>query len=155
MLYARKIAKQLLVLLCATMLVLGPAAIAAAYPDRPIKLIVPFAVGGNSHSIARTFAERMSVKLGQPIIIENKVGADTRIATEFVARSQPDGYTMTMTSVNFAAVNKALYQALPYDQETDFAAVIVDYEMLEVDPTMGAAGRNVRGHPGDGRANAR
>jgi tripartite-type tricarboxylate transporter receptor subunit TctC len=116
--------KKLLMAVGAAALVLGSTVLVAAYPDRPIKLVVPFAAGGDSDSIARIFAERMAVKLGQSIIIENRTGGDTRIATEFVARAPADGYTMMMTSLNFAAVNKALYPSLPYDQKVDFAPVV-------------------------------
>ncbi|MES2185098.1 MAG: tripartite tricarboxylate transporter substrate-binding protein [Pseudomonadota bacterium] len=113
-----------IVAVAAALLSLAGAAAHAAYPDRPIRLMVPFAAAGESDSMARIIAEKISIRLGQPILIENKPGGDTRIATEMVAKSAPDGYTMLMVSVNFAAVNKALYPNLPYNQKTDFTPVV-------------------------------
>lgn len=94
----------------------------AAYPDRIIKIVVPFAPGGGTDVVARTLAQEMSKDLGVSVIIENKPGAGTIIGTQAVATSAPDGYTLLMgTFAN--AVNPSLQAKLPYDAHNDFAAV--------------------------------
>jgi tripartite-type tricarboxylate transporter receptor subunit TctC len=94
----------------------------AAYPDRIIKIVVPFAPGGGTDVMARTLAQEMSKDLGVSVIIENKPGAGTIIGTQAVATSAPDGYTLLMgTFAN--AVNPSLNPKLPYDAHHDFAAV--------------------------------
>jgi tripartite-type tricarboxylate transporter receptor subunit TctC len=94
----------------------------AAYPDRIIKIVVPFAPGGGTDVMARTLAQEMSKDLGVSVIIENKPGAGTIIGTQAVATSAPDGYTLLMgTFAN--AVNPSLNPKLPYDAHNDFAAV--------------------------------
>jgi tripartite-type tricarboxylate transporter receptor subunit TctC len=98
----------------------GPAA--ALYPDRIIKLVVPFAPGGGTDVIARTLAQEMARDLGATIVIENKPGAGTIIGTQAVATSEPDGYTLLMGTFSHA-VNLSLNARLPYDPHKDFAAV--------------------------------
>jgi tripartite-type tricarboxylate transporter receptor subunit TctC len=94
----------------------------AAYPERTIRIVVPFAPGGGTDVIARTLAQEMAKDLGATIIIENKPGAGTIIGTQSVAASEPDGYTLLMgTFAN--AVNPSLNSRLPYDPHKDFAAV--------------------------------
>jgi len=94
----------------------------AFYPDRIIKIVVPFAPGGGTDVVARTLAQEMARDLGASIIIENKPGAGTIIGTQAVAASPPDGYTLLMgTFAN--AVNPSLNAKLPYDAHKDFAAV--------------------------------
>src|SRR5437868_11667724 len=94
----------------------------AAYPERIIKIVVPFAPGGGTDVVARTLAQEMAKDLGASIITENKPGAGTIIGTQSVATSPPDGYTLLMgTFAN--AVNPSLQAKLPYDAHRDFAAV--------------------------------
>src|SRR6195952_2101184 len=94
----------------------------AAYPERTIRIVVPFAPGGGTDVIARTLAQEMARDLGATIIIENKPGAGTIIGTQAVAASEPDGYTLLMAT--FAhAVNPSLNSKLPYDTLRDFAPV--------------------------------
>lgn len=94
----------------------------AVYPDKPIKMIVPFSPGGGTDSVARSLAAGMSQVLGQPVIVENKPGAGTIIGSEFVAKSAPDGYTLLVAT--FAhAVNPSLIPAMPFDTDNAFAAV--------------------------------
>jgi len=94
----------------------------AAFPDKPLRIIVPFAPGGGTDLIARLVADGMSKDLGQPVIVENKPGAGTIIGTDYVAKSLPDGNTLVMAT--FAhAVNPALQPKLPFNPEQDFAAV--------------------------------
>ena len=94
----------------------------AGYPERIVKIVVPFAPGGGTDSVARTLAQEMAKDLGQSVIIENKPGAGTIIGTQAVATSEPDGYTLLMET--FAnAVNPSLNSKLPYDPHKDFAPV--------------------------------
>jgi tripartite-type tricarboxylate transporter receptor subunit TctC len=94
----------------------------AAYPERIIRIVVPFAPGGGTDVVARTLAQEMAKDLGASIVIENKPGAGTIIGTQTVAASEPDGYTLLMgTFAN--AVNPSLNSKLPYDPHRDFAAV--------------------------------
>ncbi|AHG63366.1 Bug family tripartite tricarboxylate transporter substrate binding protein [Advenella mimigardefordensis] len=94
----------------------------AAYPERPVRLIVPFAPGGGTDMISRLLAEGMARELKQPVIVENKPGAGTTIGSDDVARARPDGYTLLMAT--FAhVVNPYLHPKLPYDTDKAFAAI--------------------------------
>jgi len=94
----------------------------AAYPDKPIRLVVPFAPGGGTDTIARTLAAAMSTELGKQIIIDNKPGAGTILGTDAVAKSAPDGYNIVIAT--FAhAVNPSLVPKLPYAQDKAFAPI--------------------------------
>ena len=96
----------------------------AAFPDKPVRLVVPFAPGGGTDLIARTLGVGMSQALGQPVIIENKPGAGTIIGTDMVAKSPADGYTLVVAS--FAhAVNPSLVPKLPYAADKAFTPVIL------------------------------
>jgi tripartite-type tricarboxylate transporter receptor subunit TctC len=112
--------KVLWLLALAVLALVDPAL--AAWPEKTIRIVVPFAPGGGTDVIARTLAQEMMKDLGGSIIIENKPGAGTIIGTQSVAGSEPDGYTLLMAT--FAnAVNPSLYAKLPYDPHADFAAV--------------------------------
>jgi tripartite-type tricarboxylate transporter receptor subunit TctC len=108
----------------------------AVYPDRIVKIVVPFAPGGGTDVIARTLAQEMAKDLGASVIIENKPGAGTIIGTQAVATSEPDGYTLLMgTFAN--AVNPSLNPKLPYDPHRDFAAVALiarSFNIVVVNP---------------------
>ena len=108
----------------------------ALYPERTIRIVVPFAPGGGTDVIARTLAQEMAKDLGATIIIENKPGAGTIIGTQTVATSEPDGYTLLMgTFAN--AVNPSLNAKLPYDPHKDFAAVALiarSFNIVVVNP---------------------
>jgi len=95
---------------------------AQAYPTRPINLIVTFPPGSAPDIIARLAAQHMSERLGQQFVIENKPGAGGNIATEYVARAEPDGYTLLMP-VSTNAVNVALYRNLSFDFIRDIAPI--------------------------------
>ena len=107
-----------LALACAT----SPAQ--AEFPERAVKIIVPFAPGGGTDLIARTMGVVMGQELGQPVIIDNKPGAGTIIGTDALAKSAPDGYTLVMATIAHA-VNPAIQARLPYDQEKAFAPVML------------------------------
>ena len=95
----------------------------AAYPDKPITLIVPFGAGSGTDTISRGLARGLSQKLGQSVVVANKAGAGGGIGTEYVARSAPDGYTFLMGTNGPMAANASLYSHLPYDPDKDFEAV--------------------------------
>ena len=110
----------------AALIILGLAASPnadAAYPDRPITLIVPFAPGGANDAIARVVARVAGASLGQPIVIDNKGGAGGTIGTDAVARAKPDGYTLLLASAAHS-INSLVYSNLQYDPVKDFAPVI-------------------------------
>lgn len=95
---------------------------APAYPDRPIRLIVPFAPGGTVDVVARMLGPRLSERLGQPVVVENKPGGGTIIGTDLVAKSPPNGYTLLVAVSTFTS-NPGLYASLPYDSAKDFAPI--------------------------------
>jgi tripartite-type tricarboxylate transporter receptor subunit TctC len=99
------------------------AAQAQTYPNKPIRLIVPFAPGGSSSIVARAFSTEMSKGLGQQFVVENKPGAGGNIAMEEVAKADPDGYTLIIGHVGTLAMNPYMYEKLPYDANKDFRAV--------------------------------
>ena len=116
--------------------VLGLAALAAAaitsafaqddaskYPARPIHIIVGFTPGGGNDIIARIVGQKLSESLGQPVVIENKPGGGAIVATEYVAKSEPDGYTLLVGASGAMAINPAVYARLPYDSIRDFTPV--------------------------------
>jgi tripartite-type tricarboxylate transporter receptor subunit TctC len=94
----------------------------AGFPNRPVRLIVPVAAGGPTDIVARMLAERLSTMWGEQVVIENKGGAGTNIGNEYVARSDPDGYTILFATSSLA-VNASLYRSLSYDPIADFAPV--------------------------------
>jgi tripartite-type tricarboxylate transporter receptor subunit TctC len=97
-------------------------ALAQAYPNKPIKLIVPFAPGGFTDVVARILGQKLSISLGQPFVIENKAGAGSTIGTDFVAKAAPDGYTLVMVSTTHV-ISPAIYPKLPYDPIKSFTPV--------------------------------
>lgn len=112
-------------LLCLANGFIGSAHAQENYPSKPINLIVPYGAGGSSDSRSRQLAQKMSLMLKQPIVVDNKPGAGGNIGTEFVARSTPDGYTIGMGNFAPMAVNKTLFGNLRYDPETDISPIIL------------------------------
>lgn len=96
---------------------------AAAYPDRPIRVIVPFAAGGNTDILARILTARMTERLGTPMVVENRAGAGGSVGAELVARATPDGYTLLFGAGGPLTANPVLQARLPYDVERDFKPI--------------------------------
>ncbi|OVZ56854.1 LacI family transcriptional regulator [Pigmentiphaga sp. NML080357] len=96
---------------------------AGAYPDRPLKMVVPFAAGASSDMLARTVAEGLGARLGQPVVVENRAGAGGNIGADVVAKAAPDGYTLGIGSIGTHATNGLIYAAMPYDTIKDFAPI--------------------------------
>src|SRR5690606_9259780 len=93
------------------------------YPNKAIRMVVPFGPGTTTDTITRLVADRMSQALGQSIVIEHKAGAGGTIGTAQVSRSEPDGYTIIMGTVGTHAINKELYSKRGYDPEADFEPI--------------------------------
>ncbi len=98
-------------------------AFAQNYPNKPIKLIVPFPPGGPTDIVARPLAQMLGEGLNQSVIVENKGGAGGSVAADFVAKSAPDGYTIMVGTVGTHAINGSLYARLPYDMTKDFTPI--------------------------------
>ena len=99
------------------------AALAQAFPNKPIKAVVPFAAGSATDQIGRAFAQKMSETLGQPIVVDNKAGVNGMLGADAVAKSAPDGYTILIGTNSTNAALKSLMKKLPYDQDTAFTPV--------------------------------
>jgi tripartite-type tricarboxylate transporter receptor subunit TctC len=108
----------------AAALALAPAAaFAQAYPSKPIRVVIPFVAGGSSDIVGRAISSKFQELLGQPAIVENKPGANGSIAAEFVAKSDPDGYTVLVGSIGVFSINAALFKDLRYNPVRDFAPI--------------------------------
>ena len=101
-----------------------PVAVAETYPDRAVRVIVPFAAGGPTDTTARIIAQGLSERLGQQFYVENSVGAGGNIGTAQAARSEPDGYTLIVVSTGFV-INPSLFAKVPYDAQKDFAPITI------------------------------
>jgi tripartite-type tricarboxylate transporter receptor subunit TctC len=102
---------------------ISQAALAQAWPTKPVRIVVAYPPGGGIDVMARQIAEKLTASWGQPVIVENKPGANTILATESVARSAADGYTVLMTTDATFSINPHLYAKLPYDAQRDFIPV--------------------------------
>jgi len=101
----------------------APALSQAAWPEKPITLIVPWAAGGSTDILARVLSEGLTQSLGQSVIVENRSGASGNIGTTFVARAKPDGYTLLVGSMSTHTMNQALYSNMPFDGVKDFTPI--------------------------------
>ncbi len=117
---------------------LGPAR-AQDFPNRPITLMVPLAAGGGMDFIARTIGQKLSERLGQPVLIENRPGGGTIVATVALAKAEPDGYTLLLVPGPTLTTNATIYKTLPYDPRKDFAPVALTSQVafaLVVNPSL-------------------
>jgi tripartite-type tricarboxylate transporter receptor subunit TctC len=119
-------------LLALVLLVAATQAFAQAYPTKPVKMIIPYPPGGGNDTLGRLFAAKLSDRLGQPVVVENRPGAGTLIGTEAAAKSPPDGYTILLSSIATHALSPNLYAKVPYDPVKDFAPVT----LLGIAPTV-------------------
>jgi tripartite-type tricarboxylate transporter receptor subunit TctC len=110
----------------------APAIAQSGWPDRPIKLIVPYPAGGSTDVLFRILAERMKDKLGQPFVVENRPGASGNTGIDAVAKSAPDGYTLGGATVGHFAINQYLFARMPFDSEKDLVAPTLTYELPNV-----------------------
>jgi tripartite-type tricarboxylate transporter receptor subunit TctC len=110
----------------------APSALAQTYPSKPIRLIVPYPAGGGTDFFARLVGTKMAELLSQPVIIENKPGAATNLGADFVAKAQPDGYTILLGDVATFAANQSLYKKIPFDFERDFAPISLTARFVTV-----------------------
>ena len=115
--------KNIARLLGVVVFALSTSTFAQSWPAKPIKWIVPFAPGGTTDILARTIGEKLTVALGQPVIIENKPGAGGGVGAEFTAKAPPDGYTIMGGTISTHAINASLYKSLPYDPIKDFVPI--------------------------------
>jgi tripartite-type tricarboxylate transporter receptor subunit TctC len=123
----------------------GPALAQSDYPNKPVRLVVSFPAGGISDVLARALAIPLSKQLGQQVIVENKPGAGTTIAGDYMTKQAPDGYTIWLQDITTHAINVALYSKLPYDSVKDFtyiAMVASTPLMLVVHPSTPAKSVN-------------
>lgn len=105
------------------LVIAAPATAQDKYPTKPIRLVVPFAVGGGTDIPARVLAAKMAEFLGQQIIIDNRPGAGGNLGTDLVAKAPPDGYTILLGSISAFAINPGLYKKMPYDPVKDFEPI--------------------------------
>src|SRR3979409_990913 len=114
--------RRLILGLCALVLLIVPAG-AETYPARPIRLIVGYSPGGGNDLIARIVAAKLQEKLGQPVLVDNKPGAQSIVAAEMVAKSPSDGYTLLVAPSGPMTINPAVYSKPTYSPQQDFAPV--------------------------------
>jgi tripartite-type tricarboxylate transporter receptor subunit TctC len=136
-----KSVKRIACLLGVALFALSTSTFAQTWPAKPIKWIVPFAPGGTTDILARTIGEKLTVALGQPIIVENKPGAGGGVGAEFTAKAPPDGYTIMGGTISTHAINASLYKTLPYDPVKDFVPITLIARvpnMLVVNPDIPA-----------------
>jgi tripartite-type tricarboxylate transporter receptor subunit TctC len=110
------------------------AAPAQTYPSRPIRMIAPFPAGGLVDVLARAVGDELSKALGQPVIVENRPGAGGNLGADVVAKAEPDGHTLLMTSPGIQSINEFLYKSMPFDPDKAFAPIslVADMPMLVV-----------------------
>src|SRR5882672_10084749 len=120
---SRRAHTLLLFLLAAPLALASAVASAQTYPGRPIKIIAPFPAGGGYDFLSRIVGHKMAETWGQPVVVENRAGANGNIGTDFVAKAPPDGYTLLMGGNSPISLNVSLYPKLLYDPVKDFEAI--------------------------------
>ena len=127
------------------LLLFASTAFAQSYPAKPIRLVVPYAAGGTSDILARQIGPKLTEAWKQPVVVENKTGANGNVGADFVAKSAPDGYTLLLTDVGGLVISASVYPHLPFNPSKDFSPVVmVAYSphVLAVHPSVKAS--NVR-----------
>ena len=112
------------------------------YPNKPIRIVVPFAAGGTSDILARAIGPRITEVWNQPVVVENRTGANGNVGADFVAKSAPDGYTMLLSDVGALSINPSVYINMPFDPAKDFSPIVmVSYSphVLAVHPSVPVA----------------
>ena len=123
-------------------LLFASSALAQSYPSKPIRLVVPYAAGGTSDILARQIGPKLTEVWNQPVVVENKTGANGNVGADFVAKSAPDGYTLLLTDVGGLVISASVYPQLPFNPSKDFSPVImVAYSphVLAVHPSVKAS----------------
>ncbi|MEN4918898.1 tripartite tricarboxylate transporter substrate binding protein [Achromobacter spanius] len=123
--------KKLLAALAVPSLLAAAQTASAAYPDKPVKIVVPYSAGGSSDVVARAISDQLSAQLGQSIIVENRAGAGSMLGTAYVATEAPDGYTLLLADVPFTIVPALYKDRVKYDAKKDFAPIT----LLGLSPT--------------------
>lgn len=108
-----------------TALLALPVAATAAYPDKPIRLVVPYPAGGSTDVLARALSGKVGETLGKPVVVDNRSGASGNIGAAFVANSEPDGYTLFLGTSTALSVNEHLFSKLPYHPQKNFSPIIL------------------------------
>ena len=127
------------VIVPALCLLAASAASAQGYPNKPIRIVVPFAAGGTSDILARALGPHVTNAWNQPVIVENRTGANGNVGADYVVKSAPDGYTMLLSDVGALAINPSVYPDMPYDPVKDFSPIVmVSYSphVLAVHPSV-------------------
>ncbi len=131
---------QILLMMCSSLSIIPAyAQDVSSFPSKPIRLIVGFSAGGISDVLARALSAKLANNIGQGVIVENKPGAGTTIAADYVAKSSPDGYTLFLQDMTTHAINVGLYKSLPYDVVKDFSPITLVAStplMLVVNPSL-------------------
>lgn len=115
-----------------------PALAAEEYPNKPLRIIMPFGPGGSPDTFGRMTSKYLSERIGQPVVVENKPGANSTVGAAFVAKSKPDGYTILYGTNSSTSAARSMFKSLPYDPIKDLAGIIINQEgfyMLIVRPT--------------------
>jgi tripartite-type tricarboxylate transporter receptor subunit TctC len=110
----------------------GTALAQIGWPDRVVRIIVPYPAGGSADVLARIYAEQLQSRLGQPFVVENRPGAGGNTGIEAVAKSPPDGYTLGAATIGHFAINQFLYAKMPFDPQRDIVAASLTYELPNV-----------------------
>ena len=132
MFHARSSLVILAALAVSAVLVAGAVAAAQEYPSRPIRILIPFPAAGAADTIGRTIGDQLSAALGQPVVIDNRPGAAGRLATEMLAKAEPDGHTLLVGGVGPLSISPSLYRKLPYHAERDFLPITRAAEIINV-----------------------
>jgi tripartite-type tricarboxylate transporter receptor subunit TctC len=132
----RFVARALCALLAAVSLAASPQ---STYPNRPVRIVVPFPAAGTTDILAREVAQTLTQSTGQPFVVENRPGAGGNIGSDLVAKAAPDGYTLLMGTVGTHAINPSLYAKMPYDHVKDFVPIILVAgvpNVMEINPQL-------------------